>query len=184
MPRRLFTLISIASLLLLMAISTLWLRSYSHSDNLTSRRPDGLQNLHLRQGHLVLHLFRADCSNEPQSTFGLKYQDEQPAPPSYDLFAKRFLCPDPRTIEVYWKHAGFTWYEYRRPDGIRSITAIAPFWSLALAAAVLPLASATLRLRSRRQRRNNKSAGLCPVCDYDLRATPHRCPECGTLNPA
>jgi hypothetical protein len=52
----------------------------------------------------------------------------------------------------------------------------APGWLFVLLTAVLPMRGAVRTL----QRHGRHKAGLCPRCGYDLRATPDRCPECGT----
>jgi len=51
-----------------------------------------------------------------------------------------------------------------------------PYWLLFLVTALAPAARLTARLRRKRS-----PPGLCPKCRYDLRATPDRCPECGTV---
>jgi hypothetical protein len=61
-----------------------------------------------------------------------------------------------------------------------SYQALLPCWFVALALAVPPCLWIVRRLvRRRRERRTG--LGLCPACGYDLRATPGRCPECGTV---
>ncbi len=67
----------------------------------------------------------------------------------------------------------FGGFGYREAAYFKS-TAI-PDWSLVTATILLPAA----RLLKRRLR--NPLPGMCQKCGYDLRATPNRCPECGTI---
>jgi hypothetical protein len=56
-------------------------------------------------------------------------------------------------------------------------TAAFALWPLVLVSSVLPAAWLVRRVRKARLR----DRGLCSKCAYDLRATPDRCPECGTI---
>jgi hypothetical protein len=55
---------------------------------------------------------------------------------------------------------------------------IVPWWCLCVAFAAAP-AAWVLRIPHRRRQRRLR-LGLCPGCGYDLRASPDRCPKCGT----
>ena len=50
-----------------------------------------------------------------------------------------------------------------------------PYWLPTIVTAIPALWIGSLIVRRRASR-----PGLCPTCGYDLRATPDRCPECGT----
>jgi hypothetical protein len=58
-----------------------------------------------------------------------------------------------------------------------------PFWAIT-ALTLLPWGGWCVRRAAARRAFRRVSAGLCPRCAYDLRATPDHCPECGQGFPA
>lgn len=90
--------------------------------------------------------------------FGFVYANCRGLPDSFNYRPS----VDQRTLDL----AGVTLYQ-------------APYWFPAILLAVLPAWRAISFLRRWGDRR--LAHGFCPKCGNDLRATPERCPECGTV---
>ena len=67
--------------------------------------------------------------------------------------------------------------ELARGRSSKAIFALPLPWAIILTL-VLPAWRADVWFR---QRRRERMHGRCASCEYDLRATPGRCPECGTV---
>jgi hypothetical protein len=77
-------------------------------------------------------------------------------------------------LQTYVDRGGFV--VWRGSVGRQFVaSAVVPWWAVIAATAPLPV------LRLIRVARRTSRSGRCRSCGYDLRATPHRCPECGTL---
>jgi len=62
-------------------------------------------------------------------------------------------------------------------SSVERITGLSvPSWFLVVLFAAVPLRWFVLR-----RRRATRPPGACATCGYDLRATPDRCPECGSV---
>ncbi len=97
-----------------------------------------------------------------------------PSPPSWPL------AYDPDTGATGW--GPLRWRTHSRSNAAagersRSIHIGVSHWLAALLLLVLP----ALWLKRFHDARRARNVGLCPTCGYDLRASPERCPECGTI---
>jgi hypothetical protein len=165
--RLLFTALSALSLLVCVVTLALWMRSYWVNDSFDWGRPTVRHSIGSNRGNIWWD--RIDITKSPQASFsrGTGY-DRHPAGAFNDTFP-----PTWSFAGFAWRHAVFSLTPGSGAVDTRNLRV--PDWSIALAMLVLP----GLWLMTRRLR-NRRADGLCRRCGYDLRATPGRCPECGT----
>ena len=183
--RHLFTLCSAVSLVLCVTAGVFWARSYGTFEGVFredyDERPGvwGRRGFELSSMHGAAHLFwsRVVVTGPPEVVEARRrlYHGGR-------WYTKR-RTPEKRDADSQaWHRPG---YEYRplspsaqNPnhafgDGMVRV----PFWCLFLLLALAP----AWRLQQFRRARACGRTGLCVKCGYDLRASPQRCPECGTV---
>jgi rRNA maturation protein Nop10 len=168
MRRRLFKVVAALSLLLCVAASMLWVRSYRIADSIEWMS-------HYRQRFVACSRGRilAQINRGPSGT-----NEFEPITHHADVIKAN----DTQGLGRPWRYGGF-WIEELSfaPSGSSSASlpytdVIVPLYAVVIVSLIVPGVALRRMIRQRRY-----GPGVCANCGYDLRATPDRCPECGAV---
>lgn len=139
MLQRLFDLVAAVSLLLLLAVCVLWVRSYDVADRLDWRGPRGWRMIRTAKGAVVVNILRADWTSSPAEFHGPKYsQGEAKGPINHVYFLTVCTNPGDKFFDREWGR--FAWHEKRNNlDDTLHAMGSAPFWYVAMMTAMPPL---------------------------------------------
>jgi hypothetical protein len=160
--RWILNVLTVLSLLLAAASAVLWASEKSFVG--PDRSTEVVHLVHVFQGDLTLSVLRGGLYGK-WSRFGSPLLRDEYQMKGVRHFSHPFL--------------GFGW-DWRSDGGTSSYSRLAflvPLAFLVCLFAILPLFTFGRWLR----RRFAVPPGRCAYCGYDLRATPDRCPECGSI---
>jgi hypothetical protein len=182
----------------LLATAVLWVHAYWHLDALVYVHPDGRTTAVMAGPHQMALIYGGDTlrlyvnavgGGEGVNVYSVGFGQtitldlsriQLPSSPgvTFSGLSGTMTLNVPRPtggLSGWW---GFSFdRQSAAQTGVIETTLTAPFWFLTLLWAIWP---AVVLVRWGRKRRRF-AAGRCQVCGYDLRATPERCPECGTV---
>jgi hypothetical protein len=175
----------LVGLLLLIAVITLWVRSFRHVDGIALfDRAGQLHGIASDRGTLLFFTSKIPFGHDKAwsaETFSVAQSEFR----SFDEYLY-----DKAALKFKW--AGFkvcsnsyALTDTNSSNGTVTTVATWPYQGLTIPDWLLTALLAVPTLRSLRGvwlRRRRKARGLCIGCGYDLRGAPGRCPECGRGN--
>ncbi len=173
--RHLFTLCAAASLVMCVAVCVLWVRSYSVVDTVDRMAwsagpfPDHyfLDRVYSLRG-VVTWEQSLNAASYPERVRLVEWSLYHPVARDGDR---------PRATGAL----GFTFRPIHAGPWWRSFILTVRHSSLALVTSVIPMIFVSCVVLGALRRRRLRAKRICVACGYDLRASPDRCPECGTL---
>jgi len=183
-----FDFLILLSLLLCLAIGATWIRSYFSFSQLLEVHHYSMADQKLRTSTFQLYLSKGAFQ------YGNAWYDIS------DVHLINALLPIGKS-SLQFSHSNVGGVLYISPPNgsiagiaisyssplpakgqVAQIDARLPYWVLVAALSFLPIRWIA-RFRRRRAQDLLNPSGFCVRCGYDLRATPDRCPECGTIPP-
>jgi hypothetical protein len=166
--RWMFNGLAILSLIVSLATTAVWIRSESITDRWTVHSPyRAIAELRLSAGRLSLVVLNVrDPTDNSGSWLHWRYWDHDAGP------------TDPNDADLRaWFASKHERLSMGLPYPVGRYELMIPTLLIVAVMCVFPLLWFAARIRGR----DGRNSGLCGLCGYDLRVTPGRCPECGTV---
>jgi hypothetical protein len=163
------------SLLLCLATAAMWVRSHWFYDSFGGEwssvhrfRRGGFLNS--SQGRMQVGWWVCSEHDSTAAEFGhYSFEGANDLMPGHELMGFAYAHPV-QTVQADDAGNPMPWYS-------ETHTLMAPYAFVLLVTGALP----TISMVQRRTHRQWRGRNCCLSCSYDLRATPDRCPECGTI---
>ena len=164
--RWILNVLTVLSLALALGTAVLWALNRGHNESVIGpdRSTEVIHLVDVFQGDLTLSVLHGGLYGK-WFRFG--------SPFLFDIYQMEGVRHFPHPFLGF----GWDWRADGGPSSYSRLVFLVPFLSLSSLFAILP----TVRFGVWLRRRFVIPPGRCRSCGYDLRATPERCPECGTL---
>jgi len=170
---------TVVSLVLCVATVVLWVLSYRVEPKVEGMRAKRIWQVSVTGGRVGVYHERnvgpnAAYREDEERPYGVRYAPRtSPVEPPPVLTAA-----NGRDVDLNWGAFRMAVHDGSGEPWPSIVTLVMlPCWAVCATLLLPPAARALHWAASHRQRRR----GRCPACGYDLRGTPDRCPECGTV---